>query len=77
MPRTQESELVTVREAATYLNCSTDTIRRMIERGELPAWRYGPRIIRIDRSDVDRLRHPVTPAAAYARGRTALLGGAA
>lgn len=56
------SDLLSVAQVADELNCSTDTVRRMIARGELRAFRYGStsRLIRIDRRDLDRLRTPVT-----------------
>lgn len=53
----------TVQDTANYLACSQDTVRRMIARGELKAYRYGPRLIRIDPKDVRRRRRQVTPLA--------------
>lgn len=38
----------TIRQAALRFSLSTDTIRRMIARGELYAERIGPRLIRVD-----------------------------
>ena len=35
----------------------------MIARGELRAYRYGPRLIRIDPADLAALREPVTSLA--------------
>nr|PKY80878.1 hypothetical protein CYJ35_03605 [Pseudoglutamicibacter albus] len=40
---------------------STETIRRLINRGELRAYRYGPRLIRIDANDLLALREEVNP----------------
>lgn len=51
----------TIADAADYLGTSPSTIRRLIARGDLAAYRYGPRLIRIDPEDVQRLRQPVTP----------------
>lgn len=70
---TSQAPLLSIRDAAKYLGVSDDTIRRMISRGELSAYRYGPKIIRIDRRDIDKLRRPVTATADY---RAALAGGA-
>lgn len=39
---------LTVAEAARLWRCSTDTIRRRIEAGEIEAKRFGPRLIRIN-----------------------------
>ena len=50
----------TIAQAAKWLQCSEITIRRMIARGELRAYRYGQRAIRIDLSDLQKLRRPVT-----------------
>lgn len=60
--------LFTVSGAAERLNVSPDTIRRMIARGELKAYRYGPRLIRIDPADLEALRQPVTSLAALRAG---------
>jgi excisionase family DNA binding protein len=48
--------------AADYLGVSSRTIRRRIADGSLPAHRFGPRLLRIDLNDVDKLFRPV-PAA--------------
>lgn len=53
----------TIADTAEYLGTSTSTVRRLIAAGTLPAYRYGPRLIRIDPEDVTRLRQPVTPLA--------------
>lgn len=43
---------VSIREAAEIYSCSTDTIRRRISDGTIPAIRVG-RLIRIRREDLD------------------------
>lgn len=53
---------LTITEAALYRGISVSTIRRMISRGELRAYRIGPRIIRIDPADLDRVAVQVAPA---------------
>jgi excisionase family DNA binding protein len=40
-------------EAAEYLGITDRTIRRMIAAGELPAYRMGARLLRIDAADLD------------------------
>ena len=58
------TEQLTVAQVAEILQTSEITIRRMIQRGELPAYRFGKsRIIRIDNADLLKLRRPVTPLA--------------
>jgi excisionase family DNA binding protein len=56
---TQEPEYCTVAEAAQLLRVSKPTIWRWIEAGRLPAVRFGPRCIRIQRSDLVVLARPV------------------
>ena len=60
----------TIADAAEYLGTSPSSIRRMIARGDLRAYRYGPRIIRIDPADLRAMRQPVTSLAEL-RGGTA------
>jgi excisionase family DNA binding protein len=50
----------TVAEAAAYAKVSYATMGRWIRDGRLPsAHRVGPRKIRVDLNDVDRLSRPV------------------
>lgn len=46
-------------EAAEYLSLDPRTIRRYIAAGRLPAYRVGPRLIKIDTADLDALARPV------------------
>lgn len=46
-------------EAADYLGITDRTLRRMIAAGRLPAYRLGPRLLRIDVADLDALLRPV------------------
>lgn len=59
---------LTIAQAAEALATSTSTIRRMISRGELRAYRYGPRLIRIDPADLQAIRQQVNPVGYAARG---------
>lgn len=57
-------EHLTIQESAEALNCSEITVRRLVSRGELPAYRLGKsRVIRIKRRDIDKLLRPVTSLA--------------
>lgn len=47
------------REAAEYLGITDRTLRRMIAAGDLPAYRLGPRLLRLDLADLDKLLRPV------------------
>lgn len=57
-------ELLTVPEAAEVLKVSAVTVSRWLKQGRLPAYRVGPRAVRIRRSDIDDI---LAPAAAMAR----------
>jgi excisionase family DNA binding protein len=48
-----------LREAAEILGLGTQSVRRMISRGQLPATRIGGHTIRVLRSDVEKLLVPV------------------
>ena len=55
------------RQAADYLGITDRTLRRMIAAGKLPAYRLGPRLLRIDVADLDALLRPV-PVGGGSRG---------
>lgn len=46
-------------EAASRTGLSVKTLRRRIAEGRLPGYRSGPRTLRVDRNDVDRLMVPI------------------
>lgn len=50
---------LTIDEAAEYVGVSPSTIRRAIARGEIPARRIGPRLVRLRMSDLDRWGDPL------------------
>ena len=54
---------VTIAVAAERLGLSAKSVRRRIADGTLPAYRIGPRLIRLDSADVDRLLPRRIPAA--------------
>ncbi len=54
-----ETDLLTKAEAAKLLKVSPVTISRWLKQGRLPAYRLGPRAIRIRRADLDALLDPV------------------
>ena len=58
----QRQPRMSVAEAADYHRCSERTIRRAIRDGRLRAYRVGPRLIRIDPADLDRMARLI-PAA--------------
>jgi excisionase family DNA binding protein len=54
-----EDRLMSIREAAEYVGASTKTIMRLVVSGDLRAYRFGQRLIRLKRSDLDALLVPV------------------
>jgi excisionase family DNA binding protein len=54
-------------EAAELVGTSTRSLRRLISNGQLKAARIGTdtRLIRIDRDELDKVIHPVTPNGKY------------
>lgn len=53
---------LTVAEAAELLHCSEKTLRRMISRGDVRAYRIG-RMIRLSRTDLQAASRPASPNA--------------
>lgn len=54
--------LLSVDQAADALGCTSRTIRRYISDGRLTGYRVGPRLIRIDAAELDRLLRPIPTA---------------
>jgi excisionase family DNA binding protein len=61
MPSTAapQKRLASIAKGAAYADVSARTIRRRIADGSLRAYRVGPRLIKIDLSDLDRLARPI------------------
>lgn len=51
---------LTIQQVADVMQCDHKAVRAMIARGELKAYRFGPRMIRIDPLDLEKVRKPVT-----------------
>ena len=58
-------ELLTIGEAAAVVGVHPSTIRRRIEKGTLTAFRVGPRLIRVRRSDLERLFKSIETKSGY------------
>jgi excisionase family DNA binding protein len=54
--------LVGLAAAAAYADVSTRTLRRYIAQGRLTGYRVGPRLVKVDLDDVDRLAQPIPTA---------------
>ena len=57
-PKTYES----LAQAAERTDVSVKTLRRRIAAGDLPAYRYGPKVLRVDPHDIDKLMRPLRTA---------------
>ena len=55
-----KKHFLTIPQAGDYLGSSESTIRRMIASGELRAYRFGERNVRIDVEDIHAILKPVT-----------------
>lgn len=58
-PGAELDQHLTIAEAANLISASPSTIRRMISRGELRAYRFGKRLIRIDPADLAAIRNQI------------------
>src|SRR5919197_5078158 len=65
------SALLSVSQAAQRLGVSPSTIWRWIEAGRLPAYRIGPKKIRVRREDLEQMVQP----AGDRKGRMAVMEG--
>lgn len=59
----------TLQEAEDYSGIQAWTLRRWISRGLLPGYRIGPRAIRVDLDDIDKMVHRIPSAEGPARRR--------
>ncbi len=60
MAANPEEDFITVAEAARLLRVSIVTLQRWIKQGRIPAYRLGPRYIRIRRPDLAKLLVPTS-----------------
>jgi excisionase family DNA binding protein len=54
---------ISKREATLVLGCSMPTVESLIKTGQLPAYRFGPRSVRLKLADVEALLQPVNTTA--------------
>ena len=54
---------MSIADAGEYASVSARTIRRRIAAGDLIGYRMGPRLIRVDLAELDRLLTPIPSAA--------------
>jgi excisionase family DNA binding protein len=63
---------VSLADAAEHVGVTTRTLRRWIAAGTLPAYRVGPRLVRVNLDDLEELMRPI--AAAAGKRRQAAIG---
>lgn len=56
------SQWATIAQAADHFQMSTDTVRRMISRGEIEAHRFGPRLVRVRLDLIEAEARPIVAA---------------
>jgi excisionase family DNA binding protein len=61
-PPRKPARPATVTTAAQYAQCGRRTIQRYIYQGRLNTWRFGPKILRVDLDEIDKLFRPVPTA---------------
>ena len=52
------------RVGATYAGVGLRTLTDKIAKGEIPAYKFGPKLVRVDLNDIDALMVPISSAAA-------------
>jgi excisionase family DNA binding protein len=59
--------VVSLADAASYAGVPTGTLRHYIRTGQLPVYRFGPRLIQVNLDDVDAFRQPIAAAQSAAK----------
>ena len=62
-------EWLSLQQAATIYGVSVDTLRRRIAHGQLPASRFGSRLIRVRTEDLEHMFRPIPTVRASWRRR--------
>jgi excisionase family DNA binding protein len=57
---------ISIEQAAEYTGLSAKTLRRRIADGTLTGYRAGPKLVRVDQADVDRMLQPIPTAGSSA-----------
>jgi len=63
------TKYATVKEAAEMLGVNSATVRRWIDAELIKAYRLGPRMLRVKRSDLDALLSPIDPQHSNGNGK--------
>lgn len=54
--------MASIPQAAEYAGVCTKTLRRRIADGSVPAYRFGPRVLRVDLDELDAAMRPIPTA---------------
>ncbi|WP_282775910.1 helix-turn-helix domain-containing protein [Nocardia sp. CC201C] len=60
--RVPTGQLMSLRDAAALAQVNIKTLRRWIDGGHLNAYRMGPRLLRVERSELLSVAKPVPPS---------------
>ena len=60
----RHGRLMTISAAAEYADVHPVTLRRWVAAGRLPAYRVGPRLLKIDLDDLESIIRPIRSQAA-------------
>lgn len=55
-------KLITLQEAADLVGVHARTLRRYISTGRIEGYRIGPRLVKVDPADLDKLKRPIPTA---------------
>ncbi len=61
-PAPTPRRLQSITASAEYVGCNPRTIRRYIAAGRITGYRMGPRLIRVDLTELDALLRPIPTA---------------
>lgn len=59
---TQARRLVSISQAAQYVDVHPMTLRRWISAGRVSAYRVGPRLLKVDLVELDAMMRPIQTA---------------
>ncbi|GAA4474148.1 hypothetical protein GCM10023094_09210 [Rhodococcus olei] len=63
LPQKSSRRLASIAQAAEEYGVCSKTIRRYISAGRISAFRFGPRMIRVDLEEIDAMLYPLATAA--------------
>lgn len=53
-------KLLSIKEVADYLKISEDEVKRLVDKGEIPAYRIGDTFLRFRKEQIDAIRSDIT-----------------